>query len=110
MNADLIHDLTEFLCGACSCQVKEQNPGFDLLLSTNWAEALFGEDSDGPPPGAAIGNGQKKEPELVVAQLGIAEFAGSVNDLFVFVCDLGLLCFRGACSGHGCQSCCAVVD
>ena len=40
LNAELIHDLTEFLCGACSCQVKEQNPGFDLLLSTNWNEAL----------------------------------------------------------------------
>ncbi len=71
LNADLMHDLTEFLCGACSCQVKEQNPGFDLLLSTNWNAALFGEDSEGPPPEAAAGNGQKKgtgqnrEPELV---------------------------------------------
>lgn len=65
LNADLMHDLTEFLCGACSCQVKEQNPGFDLLLSTNWNEALFGEDSDGPPPEAAEGNGQRRTPELV---------------------------------------------
>lgn len=71
LNADLMHDLTEFLCGACSCQVKEQNPGFDLLLSTNWNAALFGEDSEGPPPEAAAGNGQNKgtsqnnEPELV---------------------------------------------
>lgn len=65
LNADLIHDLTEFLCGACSCQVKEQNPGFDLLLSTNWNVALFGEDADGPPPEAAAGNGQKKGPELL---------------------------------------------
>jgi len=71
LNAELMHDLTEFLCGACSCQVKEQNPGFDLLLSTNWNAALFGEDSEGPPPEAAGGNGQRKandqnrEPELV---------------------------------------------
>lgn len=71
LNAELIHDLTEFLCGACSCQVKEQNPGFDLLLSTNWNAALFGENSEGPPPEAAAGNGQRKandqnrEPELV---------------------------------------------
>ena len=65
LNADLVHDLTEFLCGACSCQVKEQNPGFDLLLSTNWNAALFGEDSEGPPPEAAAGNGQKKTPELI---------------------------------------------
>lgn len=65
LTGELIHDLTEFLCGACSCQVKEQNPGFDLLLSTNWNVALFGEDSEGPPPEAAAGNGQKKGPELV---------------------------------------------
>ena len=65
LNADLVHDLTEFLCGACSCQVKEQNPGFDLLLSTNWNEALFGDDSEGPPPEAASGNGQKKGAELI---------------------------------------------
>ncbi len=60
LNAELVHDLTEFLCGACSCQVKEQNPGFDVLLSTNWNAALFGEDSEGPPPETAAGNGQKK--------------------------------------------------
>ncbi len=70
LNADLIHDLTEFLCGACSCQVKEQNPGFDLLLSTNWNAALFGDDSDAPPPEAAAGNGQKKGAELVPIPLG----------------------------------------
>ena len=65
LNADLIHDLTEFLCGACSCQVKEQNPGFDLLLSTDWTHALFGDDSERPSPNAAFGNGQRKGPELV---------------------------------------------
>uniref|UniRef100_A0A7C4LPT3 Uncharacterized protein n=1 Tax=Schlesneria paludicola TaxID=360056 RepID=A0A7C4LPT3_9PLAN len=43
----LIGDVSRFLCGACSCQVKESNPGFDLLLSVNWDDQLFGED---PPP------------------------------------------------------------
>ncbi len=65
LNADLIHQLTEFLCGACSCQVKEQNPGFDLLLTTDWNFALFGEDAEGPPAEAANGSGQKKTPELI---------------------------------------------
>lgn len=31
----------DFMSGACSCQVKHQNPGFDLLLSINWKEAFF---------------------------------------------------------------------
>ena len=65
LNADLVHELTEFLCGACSCQVKEQNPGFDLLLTTDWDLALFGEDAEGPPEDAANGSGQKKTPELI---------------------------------------------
>ena len=49
MNEGLIEDLTMFLCGACSCQVKERNPGFDLLLSTNWNRELYGEDGETPP-------------------------------------------------------------
>lgn len=65
LSAELIHDLTEFLCGACSCQVKEQNPGFDLLLTTNWNKALFGDDAELPPEPPKVGSGQKKTPELV---------------------------------------------
>lgn len=38
---EAIQDLTEYLCGACSCQVKQQNPGFDLLLGMNWEDRLF---------------------------------------------------------------------
>ena len=49
INAGLVEDLTMFLCGACSCQVKERNPGFDLLLSTNWNRELYGEDGETPP-------------------------------------------------------------
>lgn len=42
----LIEDLTLFLCGACSCQVKERNPGFDLLLNTDWNKELFGDGAE----------------------------------------------------------------
>lgn len=70
LDADLIHDLTEFLCGACSCQVKEQNPGFDLLLSTDWNLTLFGENSEGPPPEASAGAGRKQGAELVPIPTG----------------------------------------
>ena len=34
-------DVAQFLIGACSCQVKEQNPGFDLLLAAPWNEGLY---------------------------------------------------------------------
>jgi hypothetical protein len=49
MDEGMIRDLTAFLCGACSCQVKERNPGFDLLLGTAWDKELFGESSPAPP-------------------------------------------------------------
>lgn len=35
-----IHNAASFLVGPCSCQVKEQNPGFDLLLAADWSELL----------------------------------------------------------------------
>ncbi len=47
IDADTVSDLTTFLTGACSCQVKRLNPGFDLLLSVDWKQQLFG-DSDMP--------------------------------------------------------------
>jgi hypothetical protein len=50
LDAKLFEELTLFLCGACSCQVKESNPGFDLLLSADWNTELFGENGPQPPP------------------------------------------------------------
>ncbi len=38
---DTIRSSAAFLSGACSCQVKELNPGFDLLLTADWKELLF---------------------------------------------------------------------
>lgn len=36
INNDTIDDACTFLIGSCSCQVKEQNPGVDLLLAMDW--------------------------------------------------------------------------
>lgn len=33
---EALREMGEFLTGACSCEVKEMNPGFDLLLKANW--------------------------------------------------------------------------
>lgn len=35
-----IDEICLFLTGACSCQVKRQNPGWDLLLKMDWEERL----------------------------------------------------------------------
>ena len=49
---DGIREACEFLTGPCSCQVKNQNPGVDLLMAVNW-NALVGDtnqsDTELPP-------------------------------------------------------------
>jgi hypothetical protein len=36
INADTISETCTFLSGQCSCVVKDQNPGTDLLMTANW--------------------------------------------------------------------------
>jgi hypothetical protein len=36
INAEYLSEICAFLCGACSCQVKESNPGYDLLMTVDW--------------------------------------------------------------------------
>lgn len=40
ITAKNIQEAAAFLVGPCSCQVKEQNPGFDVLLSADWDTLL----------------------------------------------------------------------
>jgi hypothetical protein len=39
-----------FLLGACSCEVKRMNPGWDLLLNADWKESLEAIGFPAPPP------------------------------------------------------------
>ncbi len=34
---------SKFVVGPCSCQVKDQNPGFDLLMDTDWESKINGK-------------------------------------------------------------------
>ena len=43
INKDTIDDACAFMGSACSCIVKDQNPGTDLLLAANWEEAYPAE-------------------------------------------------------------------
>ncbi|MFT4638268.1 MAG: hypothetical protein ACI8T1_001587 [Verrucomicrobiales bacterium] len=42
LNESSIGSACQYLCGECSCQVKDQNPGIDLLLAVDWSEKLEG--------------------------------------------------------------------
>jgi len=46
INATQIANVTRFLCGECSCQIKELNPGIDLLVPADWPDLLA---KAGPP-------------------------------------------------------------
>ena len=69
LTPQLTKDLTVFLSGACSCQVKEQNPGFDLLMSVDWNKELFGE-GNAPPPARSTRDRLNQQPELLTIPTG----------------------------------------
>ena len=70
-------ECSRFLCGACSCQVKQSNPGFDLLLAVNWDERLWGEPAapqqTANAPSAADAGEQRDEPTYVPIPAGRKE-------------------------------------
>ncbi|HPA17756.1 MAG TPA: hypothetical protein PLU30_08405 [Verrucomicrobiae bacterium] len=43
MSEDVIIEASSMLCGPCSCQMKEMNPGYDLLTRANWDDLITGE-------------------------------------------------------------------
>lgn len=47
---DSVDQACLYLLGACSCQVKQLNPGWDLLLSTHWDEELMKYSETHEPP------------------------------------------------------------
>ena len=57
---DNLVDITNFITGACSCTVKEQNPGVDLLMAFDWEGASA----------------------AVAKKFGAEEGSGSLGDLF----------------------------
>ena len=68
-NAKLVEELTVFLSGACSCQVKEQNPGFDLLIDADWDTELFGDEANRPPD-RSDQEGRNRQPQLLTIPPG----------------------------------------
>jgi hypothetical protein len=63
-----VRDSAGFLVGPCSCEVKELNPGFDLLLSADWDVLL---STDGTPLAAeSTSDKVPAEAELVPIPMG----------------------------------------
>lgn len=75
LTADAVAEFTTFLCGACSCQVKQLNPGFDLLLPVDWEQVLFGEGLAALPAVVEPAPASRK-PELVPIPAGRSRSSG----------------------------------
>lgn len=61
----LVEDLSIFLSGACSCQVKDLNPGFDLPMAIQWNREIFGDEVMDLPPETGPGQKRDQPAELV---------------------------------------------
>lgn len=63
MDEAQISEAMEFLCGACSCEVKAMNPGWDLLMDADWEAMLakFGARD----PAIAVESTTPREVEFV---------------------------------------------
>jgi hypothetical protein len=46
LNPTQVTNVVRFLAGECTCQIKDLNPGVDLLIAADWADLL---DKAGPP-------------------------------------------------------------
>jgi hypothetical protein len=44
INLTNVFEHSSYFCGACSCEIKNQNPGVDLLISANWEDAIAGNE------------------------------------------------------------------
>ena len=58
---------SSYLCSACSCQVKEENPGLDMLMAVKWDDHMLGNliiEERELPPLEGIGEVIRPEPPL----------------------------------------------
>ena len=44
INDENVFEHASYFCGACSCEIKNQNPGVDLLIAANWKAAIAGSE------------------------------------------------------------------
>lgn len=120
IDKDNVLDYCSYITGACSCEVKKQNPGIDLLTRLDWIGAMEGseivlEKLLPPMEGVAVVLGQKERdqaesipieidivPEVVVGEPEYTKKESSGTSLawlFVIVGFVGVLLVGSILSG-----------
>ena len=80
---DNVLDYTYYICGPCSCQIKYQNPGMDLLVSRDWYAFLEGsevvKDKELPPLSGVSDLTEEKGAEVLLNEQGLDETTTGVS-------------------------------
>ncbi|MHC4996709.1 MAG: hypothetical protein ACYTGQ_16825 [Planctomycetota bacterium] len=66
-----------FITGACSCQVKQQNPGADILFAVNWNARVTDSAIPDKPLPELSGLGLLDQPNADAKPVGLSTFAPS---------------------------------
>ncbi len=86
-----IEDATMFLTGRCSCRVKKESPGWDVLLKVDWDTALRKAQDARRGQAAPVTKSEanaKPQPETV--RIEPTKIGNSPADIFFFWLSLGL--------------------
>lgn len=97
----MIDEEAIFLVGSCSCEVKEQNPGVDLLLTADWIGMLKRQARETPVAGAVKAAAEEiARPEMVTfsnaSPVAVAPAAPGAGEGFDFAVPLLLLVLAAA--------------
>jgi hypothetical protein len=82
----VLEEASLFLVGRCSCRVKDQNPGWDLLMNVDWdarlaaAAAAIEADAADAPPAEATADVAPVEIQTDPAPAALAPTSGVAND------------------------------
>lgn len=77
INEPNVREAVSYLTGACSCEIKAQNPGNDLLLAADWSRVSdgFNFTEDVPPPLTSLTD-ETVEPASAIPATAPASAAG----------------------------------
>lgn len=80
INSDNLSDAAAFLIGPCSCQVKDQNPGVDILMAVDWDRLVQTEidvEQELPPLSGFLAPADTADAEHATASEADAEHAAA---------------------------------
>jgi hypothetical protein len=78
LDANTLLEVVSFLCGECSCQVKELNPGMDLPIAADWS-AIFERIGPAAESGPPTPLGVTRHGARAKALAGLLPFAVGVS-------------------------------